>query len=222
LTNEKDAFFEADTFISEKQGDKCNSSIDCILDADLAGFSRSLESHDINRVYQLEAKLGDDRSFNAQHIYAATPFSNDKVAIIGNGMEPVRIFQDRLSLELGIEAVIFDAEKHPTGQLGHFWSETDQEWVDLGFDYSNQKECAFAEFKTMTGSVSHSNGEANLNYRAPDYIIEDTKLYSEDSQWLRELIDNGYTIIDIGNPMNRPIGPFYRAELDLMANYSKK
>ena len=49
----------------------------------------------------------------------------------------------------------------------------------------------------------------------PDEIIHQTTFYKENIKWAQKLRTEGYTVIDIGNPNNKPVlGPFYSGELN--------
>ena len=48
----------------------------------------------------------------------------------------------------------------------------------------------------------------------PDEVIHTTEFYKQNIKWAQKLVDEGFTVIDIGNPTGKSdLGPFYGGEL---------
>jgi hypothetical protein len=64
--------------------------------------------------------------------------------------------------------------------------------------------------------------EANTNFKAiaqtyedgriPDAAIPETTMYKENMTWAQKLVDQDYTVLDIGNPTGKGPSPFYSGE----------
>lgn len=52
--------------------------------------------------------------------------------------------------------------------------------------------------------------------RIPNVTLFDTLGHRENAAWAQKLIDEGYTVIDIGNPAGRPESVFYNSECEII------
>jgi hypothetical protein len=52
----------------------------------------------------------------------------------------------------------------------------------------------------------------------PDEVIKTTEIYKQNMLWAQKLVDQGYTVVDIGNPGFRGASPFYDGESSTVFN----
>ena len=52
--------------------------------------------------------------------------------------------------------------------------------------------------------------------RIPDSVLRETQLFRENQAWAQKLVDEGYTVVDIGNPTQRGASVFYEMEKGLL------
>jgi hypothetical protein len=48
--------------------------------------------------------------------------------------------------------------------------------------------------------------------RIPDDIVRQSQMFRENQAWAQKLADQGYTVVDIGNPTQQGLSPFYEME----------
>jgi hypothetical protein len=48
--------------------------------------------------------------------------------------------------------------------------------------------------------------------RVPDDIVRQSQMFRENQAWAQKLADQGYTVVDIGNPTHQGLSPFYEME----------
>jgi len=46
----------------------------------------------------------------------------------------------------------------------------------------------------------------------PDYLIPQTRAYTDNLRWAKKIKREGYTVIDIGDPNGQGFSPFYFVE----------
>lgn len=116
---------------------------------------------------------------------------NDKVAVIGRSMgndteKGVRNYSNGLRKE-GYDVEVFD-----------------------GDEISPE---ASAEFESLASAAKtdHELGLRDSKYLT-DAELKDTKLFKENEAWAQKLKDDGYTVVDIGNPNNKGESAFYELE----------
>jgi hypothetical protein len=52
--------------------------------------------------------------------------------------------------------------------------------------------------------------------RIPDSVVRESVLFSENQVWARKLADQGYTVVDIGNPTQQGLSQFYEMEKGIL------
>jgi hypothetical protein len=52
--------------------------------------------------------------------------------------------------------------------------------------------------------------------RIPDDVIRESQMFRENQAWAQKLADEGYTVVDIGNPTQRGLSPFYEMEKGIL------
>jgi hypothetical protein len=50
----------------------------------------------------------------------------------------------------------------------------------------------------------------------PDGEIRKSLLFRENQAWAQKLADQGFTVVDIGNPTQRGVSPFYEMEKGIL------
>ena len=53
---------------------------------------------------------------------------------------------------------------------------------------------------------------ASYNNKIPDDVLPNTKMYQENQAWAQKLANQGYTVVDVGNPANQGPSVFYEME----------
>ena len=52
--------------------------------------------------------------------------------------------------------------------------------------------------------------------RLSDSELVNTKMYAANREWAQKLVDQGYTVVDIGNPYQKGLSPFYEMEKSII------
>jgi hypothetical protein len=73
-----------------------------------------------------------------------------------------------------------------------------------------------------------SNGREEFQYvkkpgdRIPPDVVMTTLKYTTNQVWIKDALEKGHTIIDLGNPMAREISAFYEMEKNEILRYIKR
>ncbi len=52
--------------------------------------------------------------------------------------------------------------------------------------------------------------------RVPDSVVRNSQLFQENQAWAQKLADQGYTVVDIGNPTQQGLSQFYEMEKGIL------
>jgi hypothetical protein len=52
--------------------------------------------------------------------------------------------------------------------------------------------------------------------RVPANVVRESQLFRENQAWTQKLADQGYTVVDIGNPTQQGFSPFYEMEKGIL------
>lgn len=113
----------------------------------------------------------------------------DRILCIGMGMcEVVIPFKEEMKKKFGIEILTFSTTK------------------EIDKDYSRFKE----EYKNEHGIPDENKIEL------PYEILKKTLGYEKNKEWIEDRVKEGYTILDLGNPLNRKESPYYDMETEIV------
>ncbi|MBP5365248.1 MAG: hypothetical protein J6Y82_04930 [Bacteroidales bacterium] len=136
--------------------------------------------------------------------------TNGKYALIGRGMEAVSEATQGLEKKVGKNVVILDDT-----YLNQQGIKLSYNGKDITVEEANNITKEFREYiKRITND---KNAKLTLEQ------LKDQPMFVIDEQWLRKMKDDGYTIVDIGNPLNKKDSYYYNMELEVMGwDYEKR
>lgn len=130
-------------------------------------------------------------------IIRVLPGTNGKIAIIGRKMTIVEKVAKELEAR-GYKVELFnaDSQKNTIFKIDG----KDKYWDEISDDFGNQDKYLP---RTDKGWVT-------------DEKIPETDMYKANKEWAEKLKNEGYEVIDVGNPENAPTSIFYDMEQDII------
>jgi len=141
--------------------------------------------------------------------------TNGKYVIVGRSMQAIKVATKRLSRTLGKENILAFDDAYIRGQKFH---------LD-GYEYTLSdgtkvvqpaREWSISEaFDDMKNNPLYDNIKTD-GYIAKIEDLQNIPMYRINGLWIKQIVEEGYTIINIGNPMNLPESFFYNQEKQML------